>query len=170
MLKQQFRYKAWIEPESFTINGSSCGDLFVDDVQLNLNVEVQGVFLDNYSNIDLFDRMILIPMLNEWKAELINELSSYTIDMEDKLNNDENYADLRNVYASIATARWYKESVPRQTALFGNLMDSSNLENVNINVPSNKSWWDSRSTQFLFRYTYPTFRPWECSHVMRYWE
>lgn len=154
---------AEIIPDTFTINGSSCGDMYVEDVNLKINLEV-SVFLANRSGLLGIEWASMAELLEEWKDEFESEIESYRVDAENKINNDGNYSDLRRIYASIATARWYKDEVPRHTSMFGDLMDSNDLEAVNIAVSDNKTYWDDQSLQYLFNFSYPSFRPWEKYH------
>ena len=72
--------------------------------------------------------------------------------LNNKVNNNETFSDLRRVFTSLALAQWYKTQ-DHENLLFGDLIDTENITAVNVNVSYDLNYWNTQGYQKLYTAT-----------------
>jgi hypothetical protein len=57
----------------------------------------------------------------------------------DRINNGEEFADLRTVYVGLAIAQWYK-GLNRNEIPFGDIIDTKNIDGIEYQ-PYDQAYW-----------------------------
>ena len=133
-----------------TLNGTEC-DAYVSDVQLKILETVDDAWAD-YSAFGLTENETddANSRLPEWETTLQDTFNTIDVPvLNNKVNNNGTYTDLRRVSASIVLAHWYKE-LPRENLLFGDLIEGEDIFAVGVNQSFNESFWVDQSYQKLF--------------------
>ena len=92
--------------------------------------------------------------LNTWKSIFTERLRTVREPaITASLNNDPEYEDIREIYASIAIAQWYKTQ-NRSGLLYGNLIDSNNITGLESSIPYDRNYWANQAAQVIDSYTY----------------
>lgn len=129
----------WIVPD--TITGYGDGDEFyIADATLSIFSE--PVF--EHSTFEVVNQLGSISEdCSDCLSEATKEYGRYVKELEEEMilplvveevNTNSSYSDLRQVYASLALAQWYKSRYRFGGHLFSDFIDSENLENLESKV------------------------------------
>ena len=130
----------WIVPDRVDVFGNE-NEIYI--VNSTLNIYSEPVY--NHSSFEIVDQdpSSLSKKCLECLNEAVKEYGRYATELEEEMilplvvqdiNNDNNYADLRQVYVSLALAQWYKKHAG-VTAIFSDFINSRNLTGLMSQTP-----------------------------------
>jgi hypothetical protein len=121
----------WIVPDRIDVYGNE-NEIYV--INSTLNIYSEPVY--NHSTFEIVnqDASSLSKECLDYLNETVKEYGRYAAELEEEMilplvvqdMNSNTYADLRQVYVSLALAQWYKEHADT-TAIFSDFIDSRNL-------------------------------------------
>lgn len=124
----------WIVPDMITAYGDD-DEFYIADATLTIYSE--PVF--EHSTFEIVNQDSISEDCSECLSEATKEYGRYAKELEEEMilplvveevNTDSKYSNLRQVYASLALAQWYKSHYSFGDHLFSDLIDSENLENL----------------------------------------
>lgn len=149
-----WQYRIWIAPSTVTARGEA-GEIFITDALLKARTEIEEAYLD-LSKYGFRTEVIndLNNRLLTWKSIFAERLRTIREPATtSSLNNDPEYEDIREIYASLAIAQWYKTQ-SRTNLLYANLIDSNNITGLESSIPFNRDYWVGQAAQVMYSYTY----------------
>lgn len=125
----------WIVPD--TITGYGGGDeLYIANATLDIYSEP----VYEHSTFEIVNQLVFVSEdCREYLSEAAKEYGRYAKEIQEEMilplvveevNTDSKYSDLRQVYAALALAQWYKSHYRFGEHLFSGFIDSENLENL----------------------------------------
>src|SRR3989338_2001380 len=110
--------RMWISPNSLKAEGEGCR-IFLTNTTLKVSTQVEWVNPEiNGYNVRQEVKDYVNGFAANWSVNYTDYISKNGQRTEQEVNNDDKYADLRYVYASVALAQWYKTQ-NRSQVLFG---------------------------------------------------
>ncbi len=141
--------RQWISPNSLKAEGESC-KVFLTNATLNVDSELRWGHsgIDSYNVRQEVKDYVKDLFTNNFTTNLTNWLNRNAQRAQSAINTEDQYADLRYVYASLAMAQWYK-TLDRSQVLFGNLIDGNSIYDYNLNISYDEEYWKQQSKQRL---------------------
>ena len=128
--------RPWIVPGEIIIREAEGNSAYI--YKATLKVLLEQDHLKESANYNFEDNRA--KELNEYSSQLIREF--ILPELVKKVNNDKNYAALRQVYYSLILARWFKSRFYGKGGLYASYINKSNLQGL-----TSKETW-SKNTYF----------------------
>jgi len=128
--------RPWIVPGEIIIREAEGNSAYI--YKATLKVLLEQDHLKESANYNFEDNRE--KELNEYSSQLIREF--ILPELVKKVNNDKNYAALRQVYYSLILARWFKSRFYGKGGLYASYINKSNLQGL-----TSKETW-SKNTYF----------------------
>ena len=148
-------FRTWICPDEVTANAEE-GKIFISTARVKVKTELMMCELNlspyrfpSYIVNDLNNR------LKTWESIFINKLRTVREPtITESLNNDPEYKDMREAYAAVAIAQWYKRQ-DRSKLFYRDLIDSKNI--TGLEIPFDRDYWANQALQYIDAFTFTNF-------------
>jgi hypothetical protein len=148
-------YRTWIRPDEVTANAET-NKIFISTYKVGVRTELMRCELDLSSY--RFSQAI-VDDLNQrfqtWKQAFIDKLKTIREPtIAESLNNDPEYKDMREAYAAVAIAQWYKQQ-DTSNLLYRDLIDSEDI--TGLEIPFDRDYWTNQALQYIDTYSWIDF-------------
>ncbi len=148
--------RAWITPDNVTASGENC-QVFITNATMGVDFEVDAVYFD-YSQYGLTQSETeeIKDKLGIWKQYFKNKVYQHAIPVQvNRINNADEFENLRTVYVSLSIAQWYK-TLDRNKIPFGDIIDTRNIEGLQAEEPFDLEYWKDKAWDPLGSLTFST--------------
>jgi len=143
------RQRAFIKPDFIEADSSGC-NIFLNEFNLTVEYVWDWHHLGDLSKYRLRQEVLddLQQRLDSWANRSIESHKRNITSLHiERINNDEDYAELRTVFTGLTLAQWYKTQ-DLSNSPFGDLINTRNITDLDIGF--DESFWDSQACQFLY--------------------
>ncbi len=126
--------KVWIVPEKAVVyENTKAGTAYVVESKLKVMLEQDYLSLTKHEGIQ--SRQTQAKDTNQLGSQIVREI--IIPELKKEVNEDKNFAQLRQVYSSLILATWYKKKI-KESILSQVYADKNKVAGVNIDNPQEK--------------------------------